>query len=233
MEQLQYLYSYQLYMKDKSNTNNSGGGNSKECYQEISNEYNNSNNLKKKTNKNMSDISDENPLISRNNKTLEESNSQSKNYYSKNSNSNRLGENNQNEKLMSQEVNKLDKININSNSCKKVESEKSSFNTNSLDNGSCKICNRPKAGKLMLYKCYSDFCTNIFCQDCFSRNNYQTRAASCKCSYFDCESCSRKKICIMSTIFCNSCEKRICHQCYTLQHQTHGSVKIFPLKGNE
>ena len=182
----------------------------------------------------MADVSDNNSLIGKNNNTLEESNSCSKNYLSKNSN--RLGENSQNDNIMNQEVNRIDKININNNSNKKNEKEKLSiinFNTNSLENGSCKICNRPKAGKLMLYKCYSDFCNNIFCQDCYSRNNYQTRAASCKCSYFDCESCSRKKICIMSTIFCNSCEKRICNQCYTLQHQTHGSVKIFPLKSNE
>lgn len=91
----------------------------------------------------------------------------------------------------------------------------------------CKICNKMQNSKIKLQKCYSGACNNVFCQDCFSRNHYQTRAASCSCNYFACDFCGKKKICIMSTILCGGCDKRVCSGCYYQQHIEHGNVKIF------
>ena len=96
------------------------------------------------------------------------------------------------------------------------------------DQAKCKICKKPQAGKIVHKKCYYEYCSNMFCQDCHLKNHYQIRATNYNCLYFGCEFCGNKKLCIMSTIFCNACDKRSCSDCYRTQHSEHGNnIKIY------
>lgn len=156
----------------------------------------------------------------------------SENFQSENVSVNQLNNNNQ-------EVNKFDKIKQSDNShhsnydyndntskisnhsgsCKQKKNDNESNNSNN-DISVCKICKRSAGPKLQIMKCYSNSCKNNFCSDCFLRNHYQARSSDINCKYFNCE-CQRKKVCIMSTIYCTTCDKRICSYCYSDQHAEH------------
>lgn len=183
MDQLQYLYSYQLYQ----------------------NEINPSSSLKlSETQESTIDMVKKESLKS---KRVD-------------------SENFQNDKL-NEEVNRIDRMNSKTfKDWKNQTEEKQKSEINEVDNAECKVCKRKKGPKLPMEKCYSDYCENIFCRDCYQRNSYQARGSTCKCSYWDCDFCGNKKICIISTILCNFCDKRMCSDCYISQHQSHGSVKV-------
>lgn len=238
LEQLQYSYSYQLSKNDKTNLTK------KDFYDDLNAEgYFTNYNSKKKKAKGKDDSS-----FNKDNDTsklsFEEPNAQSSkkspylNNRTPNQNKQEL-ENLQSETtssiLTNQEVYRIDRLNnIGGNSemnKSKIteENEKLKLKKNQespLDNASCRICNRVPNNKIALQKCYNENCGNVLCQDCYSRNHYQVRASSYRCNYFNCDQCCKKNICIMTTIFCNACEKRICSCCYISNHSDHGNVKI-------
>ena len=230
MDQLQYLYSYQLYINEKndkveplvSNSNMLISNDLKLQHEEESQENRSlSSNPNKKSKREEEEINisrkpkksdDMQSSLNQEVNRIDRLNSQNKH---SNSNSNNFNT----QSIVKTNSNEGNKIN-NTNELKLKEKE-------TLENAKCRMCKRTKTNKLNLLHCYSDYCSNIFCQDCYNRNYYQTRASNIKCNYFDCDSCGSKKLCIMSTIFCPSCEKRVCYECYFSQHMNHGSFKIF------
>ncbi len=105
---------------------------------------------------------------------------------------------------------------------KKIES-----NLESKNEVKCTICYKPQNVKLLHIKCHYENCFNFFCNDCYKRNFYQYRTSNVKCDYFSCDTCKRKKLCIMTSILCNTCDKRICDQCYKIHHSDHSNIKYF------
>lgn len=112
----------------------------------------------------------------------------------------------------------------------KSHSDISSMKPNFIINNKeyrCTICNKPQSDKVTHIKCYYDDCANFFCNDCYQRNFFQARASNYKCTYLNCDTCHMKRICIMSSLFCNSCDKRVCSKCYKQNHSDHGNVKYY------
>jgi hypothetical protein len=209
-EQLEYLYSYQLYKIEKN-------PNKKEIIQE-SNQDSIINNKKFKKDDSYFQESNSKYSIEANKVPANKNKEDNENLQSDILSSN-----------ISKELNGFDVsqiVNEGNDNSSYLQRKSSCNNTENIE-CYCKICNKMQNSKIKLQKCYSAACKNVFCQDCFSRNHYQTRAASCSCTYFDCDFCGKKKICIMSTIFCGPCDKRACSNCYYQQHVEHGNIKIF------
>jgi len=81
-----------------------------------------------------------------------------------------------------------------------------------LHNQECALCMKHNYCNLCQTKCYYNNCKNLFCPSCYRRNEHQTRNPTISCKFFTCE---RDNIndCIMTSLFCQTCEKRICKIC--------------------
>ncbi len=79
-------------------------------------------------------------------------------------------------------------------------------------NNECSLCLRHHYCNSCLKKCYYNNCRNLYCPPCYKKNEHQTRNPTISCKFFTCE---RDNItdCIMSSLYCQSCEKRICKNC--------------------
>lgn len=78
----------------------------------------------------------------------------------------------------------------------------------------CDLCESSSYCENCMIKCFSDKCHNIFCPKCFSKNKHQMRDRSESCNLVKCELCN-DDMCIMSSILCNHCDKRICKKCFS------------------
>jgi len=67
----------------------------------------------------------------------------------------------------------------------------------------CGDCKKP---------CYYTECKLIFCPECYKKNAHQARAPNNNCAFFTCE-VDKTKACLMSSLFCVKCEKRLCNNC--------------------
>lgn len=79
-------------------------------------------------------------------------------------------------------------------------------------NKECSLCLRHHYCNLCLKKCYYNNCNNFYCPTCYKRNEHQTRNSNISCKFFTCDRDNVNE-CIMSSLFCQSCEKRICKNC--------------------
>jgi len=79
-------------------------------------------------------------------------------------------------------------------------------------NNECSLCSRLNFCNLCKKKCYYNNCKNLFCPPCFKKNEHQTRNPNISCKFFTCER-DNVNDCIMSSLFCQTCEKRICKHC--------------------
>ena len=65
-----------------------------------------------------------------------------------------------------------------------------------------------------MIKCFYEKCDNYFCPECYNRNKHQQRDKGESCNLVPCEICQRD-MCIMTSILCSHCDKRICNNCFT------------------
>jgi hypothetical protein len=60
--------------------------------------------------------------------------------------------------------------------------------------------------------CFYSECKNKFCPDCYKKNAHQQRNSNNNCAFFTCE-VDKVKACLMTSLFCVKCEKRLCNNC--------------------
>lgn len=77
---------------------------------------------------------------------------------------------------------------------------------------SCGLCGKNSYCDVCQKKCYYINCKNQFCPTCFRRNEHQIRNPNISCRFFTCER-DQHSDCIMCSIFCQKCEKRLCKNC--------------------
>jgi hypothetical protein len=83
----------------------------------------------------------------------------------------------------------------------------------------CVLCRIPKCCKFCVKKCFYKECDQVFCDNCYEKNKHQTRNETTNCRFYKCDSCNTDTNCILTTIYCTPCDKRICKNCYFNKHQ--------------
>ena len=80
------------------------------------------------------------------------------------------------------------------------------------DSKECKLCHKIIYCEACQKKCFYQGCTNTFCPECYKKNEHQARNSNTNCKFFTCE---RDQICdcLMTSMFCSKCEKRLCNNC--------------------
>ena len=117
--------------------------------------------------------------------------------------------NNDNKEIIAQ------KNNI-SNICKGCNSDK-------IISNNCSICKNNFCLNCCT-KCFSDHCSLYYCNNCFSINKHQVRSSNLDCHFSRCKDCDKKGFCLMMSINCIKCSKRVCSDCYFLNHKIHYDV---------
>lgn len=85
----------------------------------------------------------------------------------------------------------------------------------------CSLCSVNKTCSECSKKCFSKSCNNLFCTICYDRNKHQVRKEDTKCKFYKCETCNNDSNCIIRTIYCANCDKRVCHKCLSKDHKGH------------
>ena len=89
-----------------------------------------------------------------------------------------------------------------------------------IDNSICKLCHKLHFCDNCKKKCFYQGCKNVFCVDCYKKNEHQARGATVNCNFFTCER-DQKNDCLMTSLFCNKCEKRLCNKCTHIDPHNH------------
>ena len=76
----------------------------------------------------------------------------------------------------------------------------------------CGLCRKNVFCENCKKSCYYQDCKNIFCPECYKKNSHQARTPTNNCAFFTCENC-KVKACLMTSLFCVKCEKRLCNSC--------------------
>lgn len=76
----------------------------------------------------------------------------------------------------------------------------------------CGLCRMNKFCSDCKTKCFYSECKNKFCPDCYKKNAHQQRGGANPCNFFTCD-VHKEKCCLMTTIFCGKCERRLCNTC--------------------
>lgn len=76
----------------------------------------------------------------------------------------------------------------------------------------CKLCRKVNYCEDCLKKCFYQGCSNKFCPECYKKNEHQTRNSNINCKFFTCEN-DQESDCLMTSLFCGKCEKRLCNRC--------------------
>ena len=76
----------------------------------------------------------------------------------------------------------------------------------------CGLCRKNVFCSSCKKACFFNECKNMFCPDCYKRNVHQQRGANNNCAFFTCE-VDKVKACLMTSLFCVKCEKRLCNNC--------------------
>lgn len=84
----------------------------------------------------------------------------------------------------------------------------------------CEICNSEICLSCS-HKCFFKECKNYFCNTCFEKNKHQMRKETLDCKLTRCKECMSVGFCLMTTKECDSCEKRICKECFFHNHIHH------------
>jgi len=76
----------------------------------------------------------------------------------------------------------------------------------------CKLCHKLNYCDTCKRKCFFQGCLNTFCPECYKKNEHQARNSNINCKFFTCE---KDQICdcLMTSLFCSKCEKRLCNKC--------------------
>jgi hypothetical protein len=76
----------------------------------------------------------------------------------------------------------------------------------------CKLCHKLNYCEPCKRKCFYQGCLNTFCPECYKKNEHQARNSNINCKFFTCE---KDQICdcLMTSLFCSKCEKRLCNKC--------------------
>jgi hypothetical protein len=80
------------------------------------------------------------------------------------------------------------------------------------DNKKCNLCHKLNYCDSCQKKCFFLNCNNSFCPECYKKNEHQARNQNINCKFFTCEKdaiCD----CLMTSLFCPKCEKRLCNKC--------------------
>ena len=77
----------------------------------------------------------------------------------------------------------------------------------------CNLCNKKNYCEKCLKKCFYINCKNKFCPECYKKNEYQARESNKNCSIFTCDDEAHNVVCLMTTLYCPKCEKRMCNEC--------------------
>jgi hypothetical protein len=85
----------------------------------------------------------------------------------------------------------------------------------------CILCQEAKHCKACVKHCFYVNCSNAFCSACYDKNKHQIRPDNTNCRFYKCDSCNTDTNCIMTTIYCAKCDKRICKDCYFKIHLAH------------
>jgi uncharacterized C2H2 Zn-finger protein len=80
------------------------------------------------------------------------------------------------------------------------------------DGKECKLCHKITYCETCQKKCFYSGCNNAFCPECYKKNEHQARNSNTNCKFFTCE---KDQICdcLMTSMFCGKCEKRLCNKC--------------------
>jgi hypothetical protein len=80
------------------------------------------------------------------------------------------------------------------------------------DGKECKLCHKINYCETCQKKCFFSGCSNTFCPECYKKNEHQARNSNTNCKFFTCE---KDQICdcLMTSMFCGKCEKRLCNKC--------------------
>ena len=84
----------------------------------------------------------------------------------------------------------------------------------------CSSCEKRLCGQCY-FKCYFEGCSNIYCQRCIELNKHQIRPKNSDCIFSKCKDCNETIKCIMSSVLCSKCDKRICSKCFIVNHDDH------------
>jgi hypothetical protein len=87
----------------------------------------------------------------------------------------------------------------------------------------CVLCREAKNCKICIKKCFHMNCPNTFCNACYDKNKHQVRPENTNCRFYKCDSCQTDTNCIMTTIYCAKCDRRICKDCYFNHHLGHNN----------
>ena len=81
------------------------------------------------------------------------------------------------------------------------------------DTKNCSLCFYKNYCSSCMIKCFYEKCDNYFCPECYNRNKHQQRDKGESCNLVPCEIC-QNDMCIMTSILCSHCDKRICNNCF-------------------
>lgn len=96
--------------------------------------------------------------------------------------------------------------------CQNANCQKDSKYICPKDGIKCSLCRKQKYCESCMIKCFFIDCKNLFCPECYKNNEHQTRNQNTNCRFFTCDN-DKHGDCLMTSIYCNKCEKRLCNKC--------------------
>ena len=69
-------------------------------------------------------------------------------------------------------------------------------------------------------------CPNKFCPECYRKNEHQSRTSDKNCAFFTCDDEEKNTVCLMTTLYCSQCDKRLCNKCLMKDKEHHSFLDI-------
>jgi hypothetical protein len=114
------------------------------------------------------------------------------------------------------------------NKCAKICKNQNCSRTNKyicpVDNKACNLCRKFNYCEDCKRKCFFQNCPNSFCPECYKKNEHQARSSNINCKFFTCEK-DQVCDCLMTSIYCSKCEKRLCNKCLLSDIDHHNFLK--------
>ena len=85
----------------------------------------------------------------------------------------------------------------------------------------CSLCREMKQCRMCTKKCFYKNCSNLICNTCYDRNKHQLRPENTNCKFYKCDGCQTDANCIMTTVYCQKCDRRVCTNCFHNDHKAH------------
>lgn len=89
----------------------------------------------------------------------------------------------------------------------------------------CCLCLESKQCKICIKKCFFKACDNLLCNTCYEKNKHQLRPENTNCKFYKCDSCNTDANCILTTVYCPKCDRRVCKNCFHKDHKIHFNTK--------